>query len=137
MSNKLTSQDLITIRDAADYLVDVHEDLAYDLQEVGDRLAEYLKLVLDTEPRYLSVYEVTRHYGGPEEGGWWYNLYDLVTTVHVPPHEDLEEVRDQLQAKYGDLAQGDIYSVLGGVAVSVVVESTPGEHQSTGRPTYA
>ena len=22
---------------------------------------------------YVNAYEVTRHYGGPEEGGWWYN----------------------------------------------------------------
>ena len=22
---------------------------------------------------YVNVYAITRHYGGPEEGGWWYN----------------------------------------------------------------
>lgn len=25
---------------------------------------------------FLSVYLVTRHYGGPEEGGWWYDAYE-------------------------------------------------------------
>lgn len=25
---------------------------------------------------YLSVYQLTRHYGGPEEGGWWYDAWE-------------------------------------------------------------
>lgn len=25
---------------------------------------------------FLSVYEITRHYGGPEEGGWYYDAYE-------------------------------------------------------------
>lgn len=24
-------------------------------------------------PLYVAVVEVSRHYGGPEEGGWWYD----------------------------------------------------------------
>ncbi len=35
----------------------------------------------DGEVVYFSVYEVTRHYGGPEEGGWWYDLTRLVVTM--------------------------------------------------------
>lgn len=26
----------------------------------------------------IRVYEVTREYGGPEEGGWWYDHYTLL-----------------------------------------------------------
>lgn len=32
---------------------------------------------------YLSVYEVHRCYGGPEEGGWWYDAYEF-TGVSFP-----------------------------------------------------
>lgn len=27
---------------------------------------------------YLSLYEITRHYGGPEEGGWYYDHYEHI-----------------------------------------------------------
>ena len=28
--------------------------------------------------KVLRVYEVSRAYGGPEEGGWWYDHYSLI-----------------------------------------------------------
>lgn len=35
------------------------------------------------KPRYaVAVYELNRHYGGSEEGGWWFNSGRL---VHVEP----------------------------------------------------
>ena len=33
--------------------------------------------------KYINAYEVTRHYGGPEEGGWWYNSGEPVASVPV------------------------------------------------------
>lgn len=30
----------------------------------------------DTVTAFLSVYSLTRHYGGPEEGGWWYDVWE-------------------------------------------------------------
>lgn len=35
----------------------------------------------------VCFYEVDRHYGGPEEGGWWYNSYKLVQLVSVEKTE--------------------------------------------------
>lgn len=32
----------------------------------------------DAEYVTIAVYEVSRQYGGPEEGGWWYDAGDLV-----------------------------------------------------------
>lgn len=32
---------------------------------------------------YLNVYAVTRHYGGPEEGGWWYNAGQPLASVPI------------------------------------------------------
>lgn len=42
----------------------------FDSREEED---EYVKPGSETF-QYLNAYEVTRHYGGPEEGGWWYNM---------------------------------------------------------------
>lgn len=32
---------------------------------------------------YVNVYEITRCYGGPEEGGWWYDEGEIVES-HGP-----------------------------------------------------
>lgn len=32
---------------------------------------------------YVNTYEVTRHYGGPEEGGWWYNHDEPIASIPV------------------------------------------------------
>ncbi len=33
---------------------------------------------------YVNAYAVTRHYGGPEEGGWWYNRGTPLASVPIP-----------------------------------------------------
>lgn len=39
----------------------------------------------DGEPVvFLSVYELDRNYGGPEEGGWWYDSGRLVHVEAAP-----------------------------------------------------
>ncbi len=32
---------------------------------------------------YVNAYEVTRHYGGPEEGGWWYNHQEPIASIPI------------------------------------------------------
>ena len=32
---------------------------------------------------FINVYEVSRQYGGPEEGGWWYDHFACVGSI---PH---------------------------------------------------
>ena len=41
-------------------------------------------------PCWLSVYRESRHYGGPEEGGWWYTRTALVGSVSFLCREDAE-----------------------------------------------
>lgn len=41
------------------------------------------------KPSYIvSVFECNREYGGPEEGGWWYDTGVLVKTIRVFHNED-------------------------------------------------
>lgn len=86
-------------------------------------------------PVYLNIYDVTRHYGGGEEGGWWYNAGELVETVETT-EEKCDEVRAQLFEKHKDRNRGDIYSVLGGVLLEVQVDDAPGENWPSERPHY-
>lgn len=39
---------------------------------------------------YVAVHELTRHYGGHEEGGWWYDCGHLVDHDCVRVHFDLK-----------------------------------------------
>ena len=72
-------------------------------------------------PVYVNVYSVTRHYGGPEEGGWWYNAGEPVESRIVPNREAAETLREEMEEKHGK-GHGNIYSVLGGVKIEVLIE---------------
>jgi len=43
---------------------------------------------------YVNAYSVTRHYGGPEEGGWWFNANEPLASIPIkatsqPGHDDI------------------------------------------------
>lgn len=44
----------------------------------------------------VSKYNVTRHYGGPEEGGWWYDVYEYVDTLatKLTPEDARQKVNE-------------------------------------------
>ncbi len=84
---------------------------------------------------FVNVYEVTRHYGGPEEGGWWYNWMDCLETYPTSV-DNADTVKDWLHENYKDIKHGDIYSVRGGTDLAIIVESTPARSQTKERPYY-
>ena len=109
--------------------------------------------------RYINVYAVTRHYGGPEEGGWWYNSGSPIESrsivvgppppwVPESPHghsypdlspHDMERIRAEMELmeeRYESVSCGDIYSVLGGVEVQVDHDEEPGKYWPEERPYY-
>jgi hypothetical protein len=86
--------------------------------------------------RFVNAYAVTRHYGGPEEGGWWYNHYDLLQSVPVD-QVDAETMTEYLRLRHADVAHGDIYSVLGGCELQILTEDEPGESATKERPHYS
>lgn len=79
--------------------------------------------------KYVNVYEVTREYGGPEEGGWWYNDYECIYTEKVEK-EQAEKTKNKLRAEYGEYSYGDIYSAAGGMEIVVLVEDEEGERDT-------
>ena len=57
---------------------------------------------------YVNVYSMTRHYGGPEEGGWWYNAGEPLASVPVevgPPPAWVPEAG--IGAGYPDYSDAD------------------------------
>ena len=76
--------------------------------------------LLDT-PVWVHLFEVTREYGGPEEGGWWYNLYVPVQATAQGPFFDRGEAWDAAHTLqvFADVENKvdnprGIYSVIGG-----------------------
>jgi hypothetical protein len=88
--------------------------------------------------KYVSIYETTRHFGGHEEGGWWYNWHEWLESHNVEnlTIEKLHELEDNLMIKYDDLKEGDIGSVLGGTDLTIFEEDFPMQYQTKCKPKY-
>lgn len=77
------------------------EDYDKTRQEWVDAHPDYY-LESDVFRRYqhINVYRMDRAYGGPEEGGWWYNLWEPELSIPVVPGVNKDEVVDFLRAFY-------------------------------------
>jgi hypothetical protein len=84
---------------------------------------------------YVNVYSVTRHYGGPEEGGWWYNWYTCIE-VYPVKEKNAEIIQEELEEEHNYKKWGNIYSVLGGRDIIVYIEDEPKESETKERPYY-
>lgn len=64
---------------------------------------------------YLNAYNMNRFYGGPHEGGWWYDAGDPIASVPLREEDPVAEVEwnTYLQEKIGWTSQYDRFSVLG------------------------
>ena len=58
---------------------------------------------------FVTVYEMDRLYGGPEEGEWYYDAGSVVLCRQVPT-TDAERVREELREEYPNT--GKRYSVI-------------------------
>ncbi len=58
-----------------------------------ESLAEYVRNQPDfqeAQPAFVSIYNHERCYGGPEEGGWWYDVYQLEGSKAFQSREEAE-----------------------------------------------
>ncbi len=78
---------------------------------------------------YVNVYSITRHYGGPEEGGTWYNILDCIASVPVKGRKAARKEIKRLKKIYGK-GRGNIYSVLGGTLIQYSIEDTYAQSQT-------
>ena len=98
---------------------------------------DYVRVDLpEDEIVFVNVYTVNRCYGGPEEGGWYYNWYECVEVFPVQNGQS-DLMKKTLYDKYADTHKwGDIYSVLDGQDVAVYIEQHPKESETRERPHY-
>lgn len=43
---------------------------------------------------YVNVYRVERVYGGPEEGGWWYDMREILRSTPCVSEEEAEALAE-------------------------------------------
>lgn len=85
--------------------------------------------------KWVNVYTITRHYGGPEEGGWWYNYYECQESYLIF-RWSLRKTLAKAKMKWRHSKHGDIYSVLGGTNIWIGEEKHKAESETTERPYY-
>lgn len=86
---------------------------------------------------YVNVYRLDREFGGPEEGGWWYDTREVVRS-NPATSEDAGEVLAELLRLTGEFPEGrERYSMAPRAEdFEIVVEDHPGEDSPAERPFY-
>jgi len=98
------------------------------LTNMREENISFSHILESTQKRFITVFAVTRHYGGPEEGGWWYDIHSPLRTIALDGNtsdKKVKEVCDRLYDEYSDEEEGDINSVLGGVAIAAYETDVP------------
>jgi hypothetical protein len=79
---------------------------------------------------WVNVHTVTRHYGGPEEGGWWYDDQHPVTAVPVKGLDAAVKAYEHLSREYAHIDEGHSrYSVLAGEDLQVSIGDEPAQFE--------
>ena len=90
------------------------------------------------DPIYIAALETTRHYGGPEEGGWYYDWTDVVEVRRAYDWRAALRAIRELRDEHPTCPRGR-GSVLGGADVCIALapdSETVERWQSDERPTY-
>lgn len=93
---------------------------------------------------HVNVYEISRCYGGPEEGGWYYDHYEIIESVPLNVHfkesysdgvfgtdnvyawQKAQQITTELETKYKDYSPH----------ISVYIEHNENASQTIGTPHY-
>lgn len=95
---------------------------------------------------YVNAYAVSQLYGGPEEGGWWYDAGTPLASIPVivpddwvgnQDHDDINAAKEQLKAAIGWVSKHPgRYSVIGGDDFEIYVENEMAQPFPSERPHY-
>ena len=96
---------------------------------------------IQTEAFYVNEYLTNRVFGGPEEGGWWYDVGEFQRCHGVYISEALamnrqNALRDWVEEKRREEDQRDIDSVLCRSYTQLHIEEYPGADYPQQRPRY-
>lgn len=79
-------------------------------ENITERLAELIEAQPDykkAQGAYVSIYRRSQHFGGPEEGGWWYDRISLKGSKWFPTTEQAEAFLEQAKAEVEKMNQDE------------------------------
>jgi hypothetical protein len=88
---------------------------------------------------YVNAYERTQGYGGPEEGGWWFDVLTPLASIPVMNTDDEAIARRLIEAAFREEynERRPYYSATGdGADLVVALERRMAEPSPTERPHY-
>ena len=86
----------------------------------------------------MAAYCITREYGGPEEGGWWYDSeYREDCTVRCFEMNDLEDAVEYLQKLHDEWVNMSNPDATTRYAVRMFSNRLPVKHVPENRPAYS
>ncbi len=89
------------------------------------------------EPTYVNVYLIDRAYGGPEEGGWWYDTGTAIRSTQIAPNDDIVLAEAEAWcAEENAHRRSDVSSVLSEGRYVVYVEDQPAADYPAVTPHY-
>jgi hypothetical protein len=120
------AEELLALAGPADS-VSIMANIDKDAYDRGEYHSEF----------WASAYLVFKNYGGPEEGGWWYEAGELLETVECKDEADAENVKAELLERYKDQdSPYPLESVLNTGTLRVIIEDEKGKDFPEVKPHY-
>lgn len=90
------------------------------------------------EIQWVTAYDHNRAYGGPEEGGWWFDTGEVLASIPCRTEKHIEEAKALLKDIYGPMFEGnhEISSVLCEGVLLICVSDEQGKNFPEVRPHY-
>lgn len=90
------------------------------------------------EIRWVNAYDHNRAYGGPEEGGWWFDTGVFLSSIACRTDEEVDFAKAYFHRIYDPRFEGhhDISSVICEGVLQITVDDEPGADYPTERPHY-
>lgn len=106
---------------------DREANVNYTLEEMGQ-----------TGTRYVNAYEIDRAYGGPEEGGWWFDVRCPISSIRVWNHQEALEAFNLLEKLYREDYENrtDRFSVCSEGDLQIIIEDHQAEYDPRTKPRY-
>jgi hypothetical protein len=109
-----------------------------ELSPDDEKLQEKMQHSVTYIGRFVNIYLIDRAYGGPEEGGWYYECGQAIDSREVL-EDDLREVKGNAELwciEENKNRRSDIGSVLSEGKYVVCIDDEPGKDYPSERPHY-
>lgn len=89
------------------------------------------------ERQWVNVYEVSLCYGGPEEGGWYYDIGTPLASVPFQNYTERSEIEAHIRRMYPDIGKKSMRHLSSGPSdIELSIEDHMAEAYPTTRPHY-